>query len=81
MSWKSKLSAIIVTSSTKADLISAAYCAAAVALHPKLAQELGFVEVSPLEEFFVKITTGLLHLVIRVILRGVPSIVIFDSCF
>ena len=47
MSWKTKLSAIIATSSTEAELISAAYCAAEVAFLRKLAQELGFVQVSP----------------------------------
>jgi len=47
VSWKTKLSAIIATSSTEAELISAAYCAAEVAFLRKLAQELGFVQVSP----------------------------------
>jgi hypothetical protein len=47
VSWKTKLSAIITTSSTEAELISAAYCAAEVAFIRKLAQELGFVQVSP----------------------------------
>ena len=47
VSWKTKLSAIIATSSTEAELISAAYCAAEVAFIRKLAQELGFVQVSP----------------------------------
>ena len=47
VSWKTKLSAIIATSSTEAELISAAYCAAEVAFIRKLAQEIGFVQVSP----------------------------------
>jgi len=47
VSWKTKLSAIIATSSTEAELISDAYCAAEVAFLRKLAQELGFVQVSP----------------------------------
>jgi hypothetical protein len=47
VSWKTKLSAIIITSSTEVELISAAYCAAEVAFIRKLAQELGFVQVSP----------------------------------
>jgi hypothetical protein len=47
VSRKTKLSTIIATSSTEAELISAAYCAAEVAFIRKLAQELGFVQVSP----------------------------------
>ncbi len=47
MSWKTKHSTVIATSSTEAELISAAYCAAEVAFLRKLAQELGFVQVSP----------------------------------
>ena len=47
VSWKTKLSAIIATSSTEAELISAAYCSAEIAFLRKLAQELGFAQVSP----------------------------------
>ena len=47
VSWKTKLSAILATSSTEAELISAAHCAAEVAFLRKLAQELGFTQVSP----------------------------------
>ena len=46
VSWKTKLSAIIATSSTEAELIAAAYCTAEVVFLRKLAQELGFVQVS-----------------------------------
>ena len=81
MSWTTKLAVIIATSSTEAELISDAYCAAEVVFLRKLDQELGFVQVSP--TIFLKITVlnGLLHLAIRVILTGVPSILIFDSSF
>ena len=47
MSWKTKLSAIIATSSTEAELISVAYCAAEIVFLRNLAQELGFVQLSP----------------------------------
>ena len=47
VSWKTKLSAILATSSTEAELISAAHCAAEVAFLRKLAEELGFNQVSP----------------------------------
>jgi hypothetical protein len=46
VSWKTKLSAILTTS-TEAELISAAHCAAEVAFLRKLAEELGFHQVSP----------------------------------
>jgi hypothetical protein len=57
VSWKTKLSAIIAISSTEAELISAAYCAAEVAFIRKLAQELGFVQVS--QTIFLRIIMGL----------------------
>ncbi len=66
MSWKTTLSAIITTSSTEAELISAAYCAIEVVFLRKLDQELGFVQVSPTIIF--EDNNGLLHLAIRVIL-------------
>ena len=47
VSWKTKLSAIIATSSTEAELISVVYCSSELAFLRKLAQELGFVQVSP----------------------------------
>ena len=47
VSWKTKISAIIATSSTETELISVPYCAAEVDFLRKLAQELGFVQVSP----------------------------------
>ena len=46
VSWKTKLSAILATS-TEAELISAAHCAAEVVFLRKLAEELGFHQVSP----------------------------------
>jgi hypothetical protein len=46
-SWKSKLSQMITTSSTETELISATYCDTKIVFLRKLAQELGFVEVSP----------------------------------
>ena len=42
-----KAFAILATSSTEAELISAAHCAAEVAFLRKLAEELGFHQVSP----------------------------------
>jgi hypothetical protein len=47
VSWKTKLSTIIVTSSTEVERISAAYIPAEIAFLRKLAQELGFVQESP----------------------------------
>ena len=47
VSWITKLSAIIVTPSTEAELISVAYCSTEVVFLRKLTQELGFVQVSP----------------------------------
>ena len=44
-----------------------------------MAQELGFVQVFPTIIF--EDNNGLLQLAIRVILTGVPSILIFDSSF
>jgi hypothetical protein len=79
VSWKTKLSTIIVTSSTEVERISAAYIPAEIAFLRKLAQELGFVQVSPTIIF--EDNNGLLHLTIRVILRGVPSILIYGISF
>jgi hypothetical protein len=76
VSWKTKLSAIIATSSTEAELISAAYCAPEVAFLRKLAQEVGFVQVSPTIIFE---DNNLLSL--RVILKGVPNISIYVFFF
>lgn len=49
VSWKTKVSSIIATSSTEAELIRdrAAYCDAETAFIRKLAQELAFVQTSP----------------------------------
>ena len=46
VSWKTKLLAILATS-TEAELISAAHCAVEVVFLRKLAEELGFHQVSP----------------------------------
>ena len=45
--WKTKLSAILATSSTESELISVTHCASAVAFLRTLAEELGFHQVSP----------------------------------
>ncbi len=79
VSWKTKLSTIIITSSTEAELISTAYCAAEVAFLRKLAQELGFVQVSPTIIF--EDNNGTISLGNSGHLRDVLSILIFDSSF
>ena len=47
VSWKTKLSAIIATSSTETELIGVVYCSVEIVFRRKLAQELGFAQVSP----------------------------------
>ena len=79
VSWKTKLSTIITTSSTEAERISAAYIPAEIAFLRKLAQELGFVQVSPTIIF--EDNNGAITLGNSGHLRGVLSILIFDSSF
>ena len=47
VSWKTKLSGILVTSSTEVELISGAHCVTEVDFLRKLAEELEFHQVSP----------------------------------
>jgi len=57
VSWKTKLSAIIATSSTEAELISAAYCAAEVAFFESWLKNL--VLCKCLQQLFLRIIMGL----------------------
>ena len=45
--WRSKVASVLATSTTEAELISAASCAQDVAFCRKLANELGFVQTKP----------------------------------
>jgi hypothetical protein len=47
LSWKTNLSVILVTSSIETEMISVAHCATEVDFLRKLAEELGFNQVSP----------------------------------
>ena len=47
MRWRSKIASILATSTTEAELISAASCAQDVAFCRKLADELGFKQTKP----------------------------------
>ncbi len=45
--WRSKVASVLATSTTEAELISAARCAQDVTFCRKLANELGFVQTKP----------------------------------